>query len=151
MARMHTRKKGKAKSEKPITKIVPDWVEYSSAEVEDLVEKLMKEGQTASMIGLNLRDQYGIPSVKLITGKQITKILKEKGAKLEYPQDLLNLIKRAMDLRKHLEKNKKDTLNKTRLNRIESKIKRLVRYYRTNGMLPRTWKYEAEQAALLVK
>jgi small subunit ribosomal protein S15 len=151
MARMHTRKKGKSRSKKPSTKVAPEWVEYSPAEVEDLVEKLMKEGHTPALVGLVLRDQYGIPSVKNSTGKTVTKIMKEKGAKIEYPEDFLNLVKRSVSMRKQTTKNKKDYFNKTRLNRVESKIKRLVIYYKKKGVLPEGWKYNAEQAALLVK
>ena len=75
MARMHSRKKGKAGSKKP--SIPAKWVEYKDKEVERLVIKLRKDGMQSAEIGRLLRDQYGIPSVKQITGKTITKILEE--------------------------------------------------------------------------
>ena len=40
-----------------------------------------------------LRDQYAVPSVKIATGKKITKILASNNLKPELPEDLRNLIK----------------------------------------------------------
>jgi len=77
MARIHARKKGKAGSKRPSTRTIPRWVRYKKNEVERLVVKLVKEGNSTSRIGLILRDQFGIPSVKLITGKTISEIMKE--------------------------------------------------------------------------
>lgn len=151
MARMHSRKKGKSGSKKPTVKVVPEWVELSPQDVESLVVKMNKEGVQAALIGQRLRDQYGVPSIEALTGKSIKKILKAQGLAPAYPDDLLNLIKKAVNLRKHLKTHKGDTSNKTKLLHAESKIKRLVKYYRSTGVLPKNWKYEAEQAALLVR
>ena len=49
----------------------PDWIEYSTEEIEELILKLNKEGNSASKIGVILRDQYGIPDVKVVTGMKI--------------------------------------------------------------------------------
>ncbi|MBI4399722.1 30S ribosomal protein S15 [Candidatus Micrarchaeota archaeon] len=151
MARMHSRKRGKSGSKKPAIKTVPDWVEYSAQEVEDLVTKMGKEGTQPSVIGLYLRDKYGVPDAKVITGKSIVTLLKTNGIKIDYPEDLLNLIKKANKVRKHLKVNKKDTHNTVKLLHIECKIKRLVLYYSGTGKLPKDWKYDPEKAALLVK
>ncbi|MEM5829999.1 MAG: 30S ribosomal protein S15 [Candidatus Aenigmatarchaeota archaeon] len=124
---------------------------YSKKEVENLVVKLAKEGYMPSMIGLILRDSYGIPSVKEITGKSITKILEENGIKYEIPEDLLNLLKRAVKLRKHLEIHRKDEHSRRGLILIESKIKRLEKYYKRVGKLPVDWKYDPEEAKILVQ
>lgn len=124
---------------------------YSKKEVENLVVKLAKEGYMPSMIGLILRDSYGIPSVKEITGKSITKILEENGIKYEIPEDLLNLLKRAVKLRKHLEIHRKDEHSRRGLILIESKIKRLEKYYKRVGKLPIDWKYDPEEAKILVQ
>ena len=67
----------------------PEWIEYSTEEIEELILKLTKEGNSTSKIGVILRDQYGIPDVKLITGMKITKILEKHGQKQEYPEDLM--------------------------------------------------------------
>ena len=131
--------------------IKPGWIEYSNEEIEELILKLRKEGNSTSKIGIILRDQYGIPDVKLITGMKITKILENHGQKLEYPEDLMNLIKKAVNIRDHLNENPKDLHTKRGLQIIESNIRRLVRYYTREGVLPEGWRYEPKKAALLVK
>ena len=148
MARMHTRKKGKSRSRKPLS--TAKWVKVSKEKVSELVEKLSKEGVTQAKIGMVLRDQHGVPSVKAVLGKSLSAFLKEKKLDSKYPQDLLDLIKKAVGLRKHLKANKKDTYNRARLQNIESKVNRLVRYYR-GKKLPANWRYVPEEAALLVK
>ncbi len=131
--------------------IKPEWVEYSTEEIEELILKLTKEGNSTSKIGIILRDQYGIPDVKLITGQKITKILEKHDQGLEYPEDLMNLIRRAVNIREHLEENPKDLHTRRGLRIIESKIRRLVRYYTNDGVLPEGWRYDPRSAALLVK
>ncbi|RLF90498.1 30S ribosomal protein S15 [Thermococci archaeon] len=151
MARMHARKRGRSGSTRPYRTSPPEWVKYTPEEVEDLIVKLSKEGVPPSQIGIILRDQYGIPRAKLITGKRITKILKEKGLLQDIPEDLMNLIKRAVNLREHLDKHPKDLHSRRGLILIESKIRRLVKYYVNKGVLPEGWKYDPEQAKLLVR
>ena len=131
--------------------IKPEWIEYSNEEIEELILKLTKEGNSTSMIGIVLRDQYGIPDVKLVTGKKITKILEQHDQGLEYPEDLMNLIRRAVNIRDHLDENPKDLHTRRGLRIIESKIRRLVRYYVKEGVLPEGWRYDPRSAALLVK
>jgi len=126
-------------------------VKYSKEDVEKLVVKLAKEGYLPSMIGLILRDSYGIPSVKEITGKSITQILEENGIKLEIPEDLLNLLKRAVKLHSHLKIHRKDKHSERGLILIESKIHRLVKYYKRVGKLPKEWKYDPEIAKVIVQ
>jgi len=151
MARMHSKKRGRSGSRRPPTKEVPDWMDYSVQEVEEMVIKMGKEGTTPAMIGQILRDQHGVPSVKVLTGKSVVRILKDGGVSMDYPSDLLQLIERAMRMRKHLKENTADTHNRTKLAHAESKIRRLVRYYVKSGALPKGWKYDPETAALLVK
>ncbi|MCD6522932.1 MAG: 30S ribosomal protein S15 [Candidatus Diapherotrites archaeon] len=151
MARMHARKKGKSGSKRPPTKIAPEWVDMSAKQVEELVVKLAKEGKSMSIIGVILRDQYGIPSIKAVCGKSVKDILKENNLLPELPEDLRNLMEKAVKLRKHLEKNKKDLHNRRGLMLIESKIKRLQKYYKRKKVLPQNWYYNPEEAALLVK
>ncbi|MCX8175549.1 MAG: 30S ribosomal protein S15 [Candidatus Micrarchaeota archaeon] len=151
MARLHSKKRGKSGSKKPALKVTPEWVEYSAHEVAELVVKMGKEGLGPTAIGQRLRDTYGVPSVQNLCGKPITKILKEGGVKQEYPEDLLNLIRRAVNMREHLRTNRADKHNRTKLIHVESKIGRLVKYYTRVGRLPADWKYDPETAALLVK
>lgn len=119
----------------------PNWVTYKPKEVEKLVIKLAKQGLEPSKIGLILRDSYGIPDIRKITGKKITKLLVEHDLAPELPEDLANLIKRVGILKKHLEQHKKDAVSKRGLQLIESKIRRLVKYYKSVGKLPADWKY----------
>ncbi len=145
MARMHARRKGKSGSKRVYRDKPPEWVEMTPEEVEKKVVELYKEGYEPSMIGMILRDRYGIPSVRQITGKKITRILKEHGIKMKYPEDLKALIKKALNLRRHLEIHKKDKHNMRGLQLIEAKIWRLSNYYKEKGVLPPDWKYDPER------
>jgi len=140
-------RKGKAHSTRPVSKRQPIWCKYAPEEVEPLVVKLAKEENTPSKIGLVLRDQYGIPLVKPITGKTVGKILKETGVASSMPEDLNNLIKRANRLRRHLERSKGDLYDKRSLELVESKVRRLAKYYGKEGILPKDWKYRVEGPA----
>jgi len=148
---MHSPRKGKSRSKRPIRLENPDWSQRTQEEVEELVVKLAKEGHQPSMIGLILRDQYGVPLVKAISGKTITQILNENEQSLKVPEDLFHLINRAVSLRRHLEGAKKDLHSAYGLRLIESKIRRLVKYYHRHGVLPADWRYTPEQAALLIR
>ncbi|RMF54761.1 30S ribosomal protein S15 [Candidatus Woesearchaeota archaeon] len=151
MARMHSRKKGKSGSTKPDKKTKPAWMRYQPKEIELLVVKLAKEGKTASEIGITLRDVYGIPSVKAVTGKHVSDILKAKGLLKEIPDDLMALIRKNVMIKKHLETNFKDMPAKRGLQLTESKIKRLVKYYKKNGKLDPNWKYDPEKIKVIVE
>ncbi len=150
MARMHSKKRGKSRSKHPLRTSSPAWSEYSREDVEDLVVRYRKEEYSPSMIGTVLRDQHGIASVKLATGKKVTKILEENKAAPKLPEDLMNLMKQAVNLRKHLEEHPGDLHSRRGLQLCESKIKRLVKYYR-GRKLPEDWRYEPERAELLVR
>jgi small subunit ribosomal protein S15 len=147
---MYSRKKGKSKSTKPSKKKKKIWVRYSSKEVESLILKMAKSGKSTSEIGLILRDSYGIPDVKIITKERMTKILEKNKLLPKIPEDLLSLIKRDIQLMKHLESNKKDMSAKRGLQLTESKINRLVKYYKKKGKLAKDWKYDREKAKLLI-
>ena len=68
----------------------------------------------------------------------------------EIPEDLYMLIKKAVQVRKHLERNRQDKDSKFRLILIESRIHRLARYYRTTRKLPANWRYESATASTMV-
>lgn len=128
---------------------IPPMGELTATDVEELVVKLAKEGVGPSKIGLILRDQYTIPDVKEATGKSVTEILHSRGMRPALPEDLVNVIKKAVKLYTHLEKNKKDFKSKRSLEVIESRINRLSRDYKKRGVLPKKWRYDRERAALL--
>jgi len=142
------KEKGRSHPIRPVGKRAPGWCKYQPDEVVALVVKLAREGNPPSKIGVILRDQYGIPLVKLITGKSVTEILKENGLAPKMPEDLENLLRRAARITAHLQKNRKDKHNKRALQLTESKIHRLSEYYKKRGVLPPNWKYKAAIASI---
>ena len=96
------------------------------------------------------RDSHGVAQVRFVTGNKILRILKSKGLAPDLPEDIYYLIKKAVSIRKHLERNRKDRDAKFRLILIESRIHRLGRYYRTKSVLAPNWKYESSTASTLV-
>ncbi len=125
--------------------------EIKPEEVYKIIEKLAREGNPPSKIGLILRDQYGIGDVRKVTGKKLSRILEELGFKKEVPEDLTNLLKKAVKLLNHLSKHKKDFRSKRALEILEGKINSLAKYYIRKGKLPKSWKYDRERVALLIR
>ncbi|MCE4624452.1 MAG: 30S ribosomal protein S15 [Desulfurococcales archaeon] len=144
------RDKGKSESTRPARLVPPKWLVYSPEDIELIIEELARKGYGPSMIGIILRDQFGIPLVKPILGKSITQVLKEKGLAPPLPEDLMTLIRKAVNLRRHLSEHPKDFHAKKGLQDLESKIRRLVKYYKRRGVLPPDWRYSPEKAKLLV-
>ena len=134
MARMHSRKKGKSSSTHPIERKHPKWGP-SPREIEDRIVSMAKEGKSQVMIGMTLRDSYGVPDIKAATGKKLSKILEEHGMLPEIPEDLDNLLTKREKLRDHLSSNPKDLHNKRELHLIEAKIRRLMKYYKREGRI----------------
>ena len=97
-----------------------------------------------------MRDQHGVPQVHGVTGTKILRILKVKGLAPKLPEDLYHLIKKVVNVRKHIEKFRADTDGKFRLILIESRIHRLARYYRSVKSLPPTWRYQSKKADTLL-
>ena len=151
MARLYSRKKGKSGSKRPTVRVKPAWVTYDDKTVEQLVVKIAKAGKTASLIGIELRDTYGIPDVKAITKKPICQILKEHQLQSKLPDELKALIKTDIALMKHMEINKKDMPGKRGLCLCASKIGRLVKYYKRTHVLPADWKYDCAKAKILIE
>jgi len=139
MARMYSRKKGKSGSERPLNRESPEWVTLSSAEVEKLIKKLSSEGISPAHIGLRLRDEYGVPDVKALTGKRLSTIIEAVEGAL--PSDLSDLLSKATHLKGHLLTARKDLSSKRGLDFTEAKIRKLAKYYVSSGKLPKTWKY----------
>ena len=149
MARIYARKHGKSRSTRP--QIPAGWVEYSADEVEKLVAKLGRDGLQPAQIGLVLRDQYGIPLVRAVCGKTITQILSENNLAPKIPSDIFNLLKKAVSLHAHLESNKKDAHGIRAVELLESKIRRLAKYYVAEGKMPEGWRYDANAEKLIVE
>ena len=149
MARIHARHRGRSSSSPQTREKNPKWAPKSK-DVEKEVTKLASEGLSTSQIGITLRDMHGVPSVKLATGKSILGILKENEASPSLPEDLTNLMRKAVRLGEHLKVNNKDIHNTRALRLTEANILRLVKYYRSNKVLPDDWKYSLANAKLLV-
>ncbi|KAG4303504.1 hypothetical protein PCANB_000164 [Pneumocystis canis] len=150
MGRMHTPGKGISSSALPYSRAPPSWCKIEAEEVCEQIFKYAKKGLSPSQIGVVLRDSHGIPQVKFITGNKILRILKSNGLAPHIPEDLYHLIKKAVTVGKHLERNRKDKDSKFRLILIESRIHRLARYYKRIGALPPVWKYESATASTLI-
>ena len=148
MGRMHTHNHGKAHSIRPIELKKPDWIKMESKEIEELIVKYAKDGMTSSMIGIKLRDQHAIPLVKPILNKTISDVLKENDLVPEIPEDLNNIVLRAVNLQKHLKENKSDNRNVRSLELIEAKVHRLSTHYKNKGIIPKKWKYKSVVAQL---
>ncbi|CAG8680260.1 26693_t:CDS:2 [Dentiscutata erythropus] len=150
MGRMHAPGKGIASSALPYRRTPPSWLKTTPEDVCEQIYKFAKKGMTPSQIGVHLRDSHGIAQVKNVTGNKILRILKSNGLAPEIPEDLYHLIKKAVAVRKHLERNRKDKDSKFRLILIESRVHRLARYYKTAGQLAPNWKYESSTASAMV-
>lgn len=148
MGRLHTHRHGKSHSIRPATLRAPSWISQNPKEIEELVVKYGKEGLTSSQIGIKLRDQHSIPLVKPITKKSIGEILEENDLKPEMPENLENIVKKAVGLQKHLRANKGDHRNVRSLELIEAKVHRLSVYYKRTGKIPKNWKYKSVVAQL---
>ena len=97
-----------------------------------------------------MNTSINISQIKHLTGTKILRILRAKGLSSTIPEDLYHLIKKAVAIRKHMEKNRQDKDSKYRLILIESRIHKLARYYKTKAVLPPSWKYESATASALV-
>jgi len=149
MARIHARRRGKSGSTRIVRQKHPEWSSLNPREVESRIIELAKTGKSTSEIGMILRDQYAVPDITVATGKKTTKILENNNLKPDIPEELSNLIRTALKLRKHLETNKRDLKNKRNLQLTESKIRRITKYYHSKNKLPGGWKYSPSQAKLM--
>ena len=147
MTRIHSHRRGKSQSFRPINKNL-DWVEVTSAQISEIISKLNKEGLNSSQIGVVLRDQYTVPSVRAVVGKKMKEILEDIDASPAIPEDLDSLVKRAVRLQNHLKTNKGDRKNVRSLELLEAKIHRVSKYYKTRNIIPKDWKYKAMVAQL---
>ena len=147
---MHAPGKGMSSSALPYVRKAPNWQRQTKSDIVDTILKLSKRGMRPSAIGVMIRDQHGVAQSKYVTGSKILRVLKAHGQKPDLPEDLYFLIRKAVTMRKHLERNRKDKHGKFRMILVESRIHRLARYYKLNGILASNWKYDSATAAALV-
>ena len=153
MARMHTRRRGSSSSDTPVADDPPEWSDVDTDAIEARVVELAEEGHNPSQIGLKLRDEgvqgTPIPDIQLATDKKVTEILEEHDAGADLPEDLRNLLERAVRLREHMADNPGDAQNKRALQNAEAKVRRLADYYRGDE-LDEDFKYTYERARELL-
>jgi small subunit ribosomal protein S15 len=151
---MHTRRRGSSDSDTPVADDPPEWSDVAVEQIENRVVELAEAGHDPSEIGLALRDSgvagTPIPDVKLATGKKVTEILEEHDADPELPEDLRNLMEKAIDLHEHVQANPQDHQNKRALQNVESKVRRLANYYRGDE-LDEGFSYSYEVAVDLLR
>ena len=146
MARIYSKKHGKAKSRKPPIEAVSIPSEAPTKEqIEALIIQYAKQGLDPALIGEKLKKEHNVPYIKYMLGERLTAFLDRErlhGQGAVRPYDLM---KKAVKMHEHMEHNKQDQHNKTGLHRIESKIWRLTKYYRKEGALPKDWKYDPKR------
>lgn len=147
MTRVHGNSRGKSQSTKPMNP-KSDWVKTTPEQINELVVKMDKEGLSPSQIGIKLRNEYAIPSIKSVTGKKMKQIMLDNKIEQEIPEDLEALVNRAVSLQSHLKVNKGDRKNVRSLELLEAKVHRLSKYYKRKNIIPKNWKYKSVVAQL---
>ena len=151
MARMHSKGKGTSGSSKPNNDTAPSWSESDKGTVEELILKYANEGHSSAKIGTLLRDMHAVPDVRLVMGERISRTLSRNNLDSTYPEDMMNLMRKALSLIDHLSSNKKDLHNRRQLELCESRLRRLAKYYVGTGRISSTWTYKRDQLRLMVE
>ena len=152
MARMYAKRKGKSGSTKPHNESLPEWSNTDAKAVTELVVELGKAGHSSASIGTILRDQHAVPDARKVLGKRISAVMAENGIGGSYPEDMMNLMRKAVGIIDHLGSgNHKDTHNTRSLELTEAKIRRLAKYYISEGRLSADWKYKRDELRLMVE
>ena len=103
----------------------PIWLKYTKDEVKAIIIKLSNKGLTAEKIGLVLRDQYGIPTVRLY-GIKMKEVLEEN---FKEPT-LINLETKLQKIIDHFKKNKQDKKTGRSLMITKAKLKKAKDYHK---------------------
>ncbi|KAI5172319.1 small subunit ribosomal protein S13e [Nematocida sp. LUAm3] len=136
---MHTNGKGISGSTVPYVREAPKWLDADYEEIEKKIVMYAKKGMSISEIGTILRDQYQIGQMSFFSGRKLLMVLIKNNLAPQIPEDLSFLVKKAINIRKHLESNKQDIDSKYRLILVESRIYRLARYYKEKMIIPANW------------
>ena len=151
MARMYSSRKGVSGSKRPHLTEASAWSNTDKAAVEALIVDYAKAGHTSAQIGTLLRDRHAVPNARLVLGRRIGALLAEADLTGTYPEDMMNLMRRAAGLIDHMGSNHKDLHNRRALELTEAKIRRLASYYVGEGRLPSDWRYKRDQLRLMVE
>jgi len=148
---MYTSSKGASGSSKPFVEGAPEWSNTDKAEIEEIILNLARQGKSSAEIGTILRDQHAVPDVRLVLGERLSSVMEAADASGTYPEDMMNLMRKVVNLLDHLGENRKDLHNRRALEIMESKIRRLAKYYSSEGKIPSDWKYQRDQVRLMVE
>ena len=96
------------------------------------------------------RIQGSRSNVRLVLGERISQVLARNEISPEIPEDLMNLMRKALKMLDHLNSNRKDIHNRRQLELVESRIRRLSRYLKGTGALDSDWTYKRDQLRLAV-
>jgi small subunit ribosomal protein S15 len=151
VSRIHSRRKGRSGSHRPYPFVRPAWVAVDAEEATEQAVRLARSGLSSAQVGATLRDGFGIPSIRLVTGKRLRPLLVEHGVPAELPEDLQSLLRRVVHLQQHIVRHPHDESNRRGLSLIESRIRRLAKYYRRRRILPEDWRYSSARAVLQVE
>jgi small subunit ribosomal protein S15 len=151
---MHSRRRGSSGSDRPADDDPPEWSDVDADEIEERVVELAEQGHDPSQIGLKLRDEgvkgTPVPDVKAATGSKVTEILADNDVENDIPEDLRNLLEQAVRLNEHMQENPQDHQNRRAQQNTESKVRRLVDYYR-GDQLDEEFTYTYENAKELLE
>ena len=150
MGRMHASGRGKSGSNRPFVDAAPEWSNTDKSAIEETILDLSRKGHTAAEIGLIIRDQHAVPNVRLVLGERVGQVLARNEISPEIPEDLMNLMRKALRMLDHLNTNRKDLHNRRQLELVESRIRRLARYLKGTGALDSEWTYKRDQLRLAV-
>ena len=92
---MYSSRKGSSGSSKPYVTEAPAWSNTDKAAVEALVLDYAKAGHSSAQIGTLLRDRHAVPNARLVLGRRISAVLSEADLAGSYPEDMMNLMRRA--------------------------------------------------------
>jgi small subunit ribosomal protein S13e len=86
MGRIQSKGKGKGISSTvtPFKRRNARWVAHTPRSISELIVTMAKKGLTGSQIGVAIRDKEAVPSIKLLTGQKIARILKKNGTLINY-------------------------------------------------------------------
>jgi len=102
------------------------WLKMKEDELKKIIAELAKKYQPAQ-IGLILRDQYGVPTTRLY-GKKLSHYLKEMG--IETNAELENVKRKFERIKEHLKQNITDKKAKHKLQKSQSRLNILKRYFK---------------------
>ena len=105
----------------------PEWVKIKEDDLKKIIKELA-EKYPPSVIGKILRDQYGIPSTKVVFGKNLSKYLKEEN--MWKNEELENSKKKLERMKEHLKKNPQDKKTKHKIQKSQAKAISLEKYYK---------------------